>query len=525
MCELLTAGQMRSIEGRAIAAGETTGLALMERAGEGMIDAILTARPELAAGRCRAVVLCGPGNNGGDGFVIARLLEAQGWRVQAYFYGDADQLPTDARANFDRFGTARIQAMGFPNISDAGLALLRSEFESDAGLPDVVIDALFGTGLSRLAPELVPLAQVWRLGGAAVLRVAVDVPSGLCTDSGHIWEVEGKAALLPADLTVCFHRRKIGCYLGEGPENCGQIVLADLGLAPTDPPASAARLVEMPAPRSLSKSQGHKYDHGHVLTLSGGSGAGGAARLAARAALRIGAGAVTLGCPAEALTENAAQLNAVMLTVIDDAQALTDSLKDQRRNVICLGPGAGVERAATLLAVLLADYSKRGTVLDADALTALAQDKALFSRLHSNCVLTPHGGEFRRLFPDLTAKMDKMPLKGPAYSKADATREAAQRAGCVVVFKGPDTVIGDPSGGLYLHTATGDRAVPWLATAGAGDVLAGFIAGLMARRMPAIVAAKTATWLHVECARSFGAGLIAEDMPDELPKIFRQLGV
>ncbi|MGB4828111.1 MAG: NAD(P)H-hydrate dehydratase, partial [Paracoccaceae bacterium] len=278
----------------------------------------------------------------------------------------------------------------------------------------------------------------------------------------------------------------------------------------------------------LDKYHGwHKYDSGHALILSGPSGRGGAARLAARGSLRIGAGVVTVGCPLDAIPEHAARLDAVMLRVVADGEALALALEDRRIKALCLGPGMGLgAREAGLLAVALGRRGEpRPTVLDADALTLLAGDAALFVALHGGCVLTPHAGEFARLFPDIAAKLAAVATKGPAYSKVDATREAAKRAGCVVLFKGPDTVIAGPDGRCAINSAHYDRAAPWLATAGSGDVLAGFIIGLLARGFSPFDAACTGAWLHVECARSFGPGLIAEDLPEELPKVFRALGL
>lgn len=299
-----------------------------------------------------------------------------------------------------------------------------------------------------------------------------------------------------------------------------------------------------PAARSLDalrkSTDGHKYRHGHALILSGGSGATGAARLAARGALRIGAGLVTLGVPPSAQMEVAAQVTAVMLRRVADAGALACLLGDDRINALCLGPGLGAERARALVPVALGagGVEPRPTVLDADALTAYAdRPQALFDMLHADCVLTPHGGEFARLFPDIATRLRETPQEaphetphetpqgGPACSKVDATRAAASRAGCVVLFKGPATVIATPDGRCGVNPARYDRAAPWLATAGAGDVLAGFITGLLARGLPAMVAAETAAWLHVEAARSFGPGLIAEDLPEELPRVFRSLGL
>jgi len=266
------------------------------------------------------------------------------------------------------------------------------------------------------------------------------------------------------------------------------------------------------------------------LILSGPPGHTGAARLAARGALRIGAGLVTVGAAPEAIPEHAAQMNAIMLRPVADAAALEATLADDRINALCLGPGLGLDgRARALVAAALETpvpgQAPRRIVLDADALTLIARDPALFALLHANCVLTPHGGEFARLFPDIAEKLAAPATKGPAYSKVDATREAAKRAGCVVLYKGPDTVIADPSGRCSINSAHYDRAAPWLATAGSGDVLAGFIAGLLARGFGPMQAAETAAWLHVECARKFGPGLIAEDLPEQLPAVFRDLGL
>ncbi len=320
------------------------------------------------------------------------------------------------------------------------------------------------------------------------------------------------------------------------------------------PVNDVVQLVGPPGARVEKHMGSHKYSHGHALILSGPPGHGGAARLAARGALRIGAGLVTVGCPPDALAENAARLDAVMLRVVEDGAALAQVLEDRRINALCLGPGLGLGgREAGLVAAALgldraipspesapssrqspapwegqggqAGSPVRSVVLDADALTLIARDAALFGALHGACVLTPHGGEFARLFPDLAERLNAPATRGPAFSKVDATRAAAKRAGCVVLFKGPDTVIAAPDGRAAIHAAVYDRAAPWLATAGAGDVLAGFIAGLLARGFGPFDAACTAAWLHVECARSFGPGLIAEDLPEELPKVFRALGL
>lgn len=276
----------------------------------------------------------------------------------------------------------------------------------------------------------------------------------------------------------------------------------------------------------LKEEYFHKYSHGHALILSGGEGKSGAARLAARGALRVGAGLVTVGAPPSGMAECAAQLTAIMLKQIRDSKDLQEVLKDKRLNALCLGPGMGLGAGTRdmVLAALVCD-TPRGVVLDADALTVFQDDpEALFGALHPNCVLTPHAGEFARLFPDIAEEFNARPTKGPAYSKVDATRAAARRAGCVVLFKGPDTVIASPDGRCALNSAAYGRAAPWLATAGSGDVLAGIITGLLARGYGAQAAAETGAWLHVEAARKFGPGLIAEDLPEQLPAVLRGLG-
>jgi hydroxyethylthiazole kinase-like uncharacterized protein yjeF len=526
MTELLTAAQMRAIEQAAIESGTVTGLELMERAGRGVVEAIFEEWPALRATSHRAVVLCGPGNNGGDGFVVARLLKEWGWEVEVFLYGDAAKLPPDARVNYERW------------VAIVGATPSEKAIDVKALNCDVVIDALFGIGLTRaLSGDAETLAD-WSTHNFGLFQgaktVSIDVPSGLCSDSGRRITLNG--FVFQADITVSFHRGKIGHCVDIGGGASGKIHLVDIGIPEVQTPGvddafrdgfCFTNCVGPAELDDLSKTgESHKYSHGHAFILSGGISTGGAARLAARGALRIGAGLVTLGCPPPAVIVNAVQLNAIMLKPVGDAAALIDVLEDGRINALCLGPGLGLDRGELVAAALDQSRGKpRPTVLDADALTLLAADPALFAMLHDRCVLTPHAGEFARLFPDIAAKLNEPATKGPAYSKVDATREAAKRAGCVVLFKGPDTVIANTLGYCSINAAVYDRAAPWLATAGSGDVLAGFITGLMARGFDPLQAAETAAWLHVECARSFGPGLIAEDLPEELPKVFRALGL
>lgn len=506
--DVLTSAQMRAVEAAEIALGRASGLELMERAGREVVAAVFAEWPDLAAAPHRTRVLCGPGNNGGDGFVIARLLAGWGWQVDLRLFGDTCRLPPDARSNHDRWA-----AMG---------TVLPLNAPDDPEGCDLIVDALFGTGLTRSLPGGLVGLLPERVGAGGPRIVAVDMPSGLCADSGRVIG----ATSVRADLTVSFHRMKLGHLLAEGPAQCGRVVVADIGL--TGGGGAAVRSIGAPAPAKIDKAAPlggaqHKYGHGHALVLSGPMGRSGAARLAARGALRVGAGLVTVAAPGGAMLECAAQLTAIMLRRCDDATALGTLLADARLNVVCLGPGlGGGEGTRALVAAALA--GKRGTVLDADALTAFAEaPEALFAQIHPTTVLTPHAGEFARLFPDIAARLAAPADAGPAYSKLDAIRAAAVRAGCTVLFKGADTVIADAEGRVALHAAAYDRAAPWLATAGSGDVLAGMIAGLMARGLPPFEAAGTAAWLHVEAARRFGPGLIAEDLPEALPAVLRGL--
>lgn len=520
MSILLTGAQMKAREMEQISAGSVTGLELMERAGAGVVDAVLARWPRLAEAPGRAVILCGPGNNGGDGFVVARLLAVGGWAVQLGLLGDPGALPPDAAANKMLW-------------EGQGKTLSLEEAAGQAPGADLVVDALFGTGLSRaLSPDLAALLA--RALGAARHGVAVDILSGLCADSGR-WLGEDPGYC--ADLTVTFHSAKPGHVLGAGGEAGGSLEVVDIGLPGegsdenrgTGPGAEVAELLTDPRFCALvAKKQAgaHKYGHGHALVLTGGAGKTGAARLAARAALRIGAGLVTLGVAPGAEAEVAAQVTALMMQPIAGASDLAALLEDSRFNALCLGPGLGIERARELVPVAqeAAQNGDRGLVLDADALSAFGSDpQALFAALPARAVLTPHGGEFARLFPDLSERLSDPATRGPAFSRIDAARLAAQRAGCVVLMKGADTVIAAPDRRVRVHAALGARAAPWLATAGSGDVLSGVICGLLARGFPAFDSAAMGVMLHVEAARHFGPGLIAEDLPEALPAVLRAL--
>jgi len=471
--EVLTCAQMAKADAFAVAQGLAS-LTLMENAGAAVAAAIAARfKP------CAVTVLCGPGNNGGDGFVVARLLDEEGFSVRVAH--DADPKG-DARVMSELWKGARLALT--PAAPDGA---------------KLVVDALFGAGLCR--PLEGAAAQIVEaLNDLPV--VAIDMPSGVSGDSGQpLGGVTVKAV-----LTVTFFRKKPGHLLLPGREACGEIVLADIGIpdaaADTQLFENTPSLWTYPHP----KSGGHKYDRGHVVAVSGPAHATGAARLAARGALRIGAGLVSVASPPDAIGVNAAHLTAIMLKGFEGAAGLADILSDKRLNAVVIGPGLGVSGETRAL-VDAALKSGAAVVLDADALTSFRDDpEALFNRLHDRCVLTPHAGEFERLFPGL---LDE------AGGKVAAARAAAVRAGAVVLLKGGDTVIASPSGKAAINA----NAPPTLATAGAGDVLAGFIAGLLAQRLPAFEAAACASWLHGAAADAFGPGLIAEDLPEVLSEI------
>jgi NAD(P)H-hydrate epimerase len=482
---LLTPPQMGEAD-RLTIAGGIAGTLLMENAGRAVADAVSRRWPKQ-----KTLVLCGPGNNGGDAFVAARLLAERGWPVRLALLGARDALKGDAATAATRW-TGPVEPLAPGAIGDATL----------------IIDAIFGAGLAR------PIEGVARevLAGIEAARlpvVAVDVPSGVDGASGAVLGIAPKAA-----LTVTFFRRKPGHLLLPGRSHCGETVVAPIGIADTALDQIRSEVVanhpdwwrdDFPYPLPES----HKYTRGHAL-VAGGAVMTGAARLAARAAARLGAGLVTVGAPEPAFPIYAAALTGIIVQPAGDLGAFRALLADPRRNAALIGPGAGLGGATCdkVLAILAA--GKR-TVLDADALTSFADNaEVLFGAICSPCVLTPHEGEFARLFARV--------LDGSG-SKLERACRAAQLSGAVMLLKGNDTVIAAPDG----RAAINPGAPPELATAGSGDVLAGMVTGLLAQGMPAFEAAAAGVWLHADAARRFGPGLIAEDLVEGLPAALRAL--
>lgn len=473
--EILTVAEMGRADAAAVAAG-TPSLTLMERAGRAAARQIADRYH-----KSRVAVLCGPGNNGGDGYVIARMLKRRGWTVW-------------------------VEAMEPPASPDA-LAMAAQwkgpTFALGLGPPaDIVVDALFGAGLTRPL-EGAALEAARRSHGHPQV-VAVDIPSGIHGDTA---QPLGDTAFR-ADLTVTFHSRKIAHVLEPGRSACGEVVVADIGLKDSGRPlhenTPAYWSHAMPWPTAAS----HKHARGRLVVVGGDALHTGAARLAARAGLRIGAGLVTVLSPPGAAHIYAGVLEAVMVRAFDTDLDLSSLAETADAAVI--GPAAGVTPATRANLVGLT-RTGAALIVDADALTVYAgAPDDLFAILDKDDVLTPHPGEFERLFPGLLAG---------APNRIEAAREAARRAGAVVLLKGADTVIAAPD----RRAAVNINGSPWLATAGSGDVLAGFIAGLIAQGMDSYLAACAGAWIHADCARRFGPGLTAEDLPGLAPETLRSL--
>jgi hydroxyethylthiazole kinase-like uncharacterized protein yjeF len=493
MFELLSNAEMAQADRLAIAGG-VPGIDLMERAGQAVADAV-AARHSV---REQVVVVAGLGNNGGDGFIAARLLAERGYGVRLLLLGEVDRLKGDA-------ALAAKTWKGPISSADPG------------GLEgaDVVSDALFGAGLDRPV-EGQARSMIEAMNARSAPVISVDLPSGINGTSGAVM-----GAAVNATQSVTFFRKKSGHVLLPGRLHCGPTSVADIGISArvlgeidpktfeNIPPLWRAGF---PVPRLI----GNKYDRGHAVVVSGPSWSTGAARLAARGALRAGAGLVTIASPREALAVNATTNLAVMVRPVDGAAELEGFLSDRRLNAVAIGPGLGVGEATCEL-VLTALSGDRGVVLDADAFTSFAHDpkrlaRALLARSGRGTILTPHEGEFSRFFWVL----DEATKVG---SKLDRARLAAAKTGSVMLIKGGDTVVAAPDG----RGSIAANAPAFLATAGAGDVLTGIAAGLLAQGMPAFEAASAAVWLHGEAAVVAGPGLISEDLPEALPVVYRAL--
>lgn len=494
MYELLTPQEMAEADRQTITSGIKDGFTLMLAAGRAVADVAERMFPRKAP----VAVLCGPGNNGGDGYVAAQFLLEAGFEVVCFASASPRKGSDAMRASLFYKGTVS-------NFSEFSAA-------SFGG----VIDALFGAGLDRAihGAEAVAIDAV---NASDLPVVAVDLPSGISGKSGDIL-----GTAIRARTTVTFFRKKPGHLLQPGRGCCGVLHVADIGIPDHILTAIEPRIFEN-AP-DLWKSvlpvlgvEAYKYSRGHAAVFSGGAHATGAARLSALAAARSGAGAVTLLSPPDAMAVNAAHLTSIMLRETRGLRDVRQFCTERKVAAAVLGPGYGNPAFAREHALYLAGGELEGfhgLVLDADGITAFEQKPAeLFDKRHgvqTALVLTPHEGEFRRLFPDIARS---------SASKIEKAREAAKRANAVIIYKGPDTVIAEP-GGFAAINANG---TPLLATAGSGDVLAGIVCGLLAQGMPAFAAACASVWIHADAARRFGHGMIAEDLPAQLPMVLSAL--
>ena len=479
MNELLTPAQMYEADRLTIAAG-TSGITLMENAGAACARVIMA-----ECAKAPVAVVAGPGNNGGDGFVIARLLAEAGWPVTLLLAGERSRLK-----------------------GDAGLAAKAWTGEVLPASPDhlegaaVIVDAVFGAGLARVIDgDLARLVEA--INHCSATRIAIDMPSGI---DGRTGQVRGVA--VGAHHTITFFRAKPGHWLMPGRVHCGRLHVVDIGIDENvvneikpqqflNSPALFEGFLQQSGPGW------HKYARGHAVMVSGGPTSTGAARLAAISALKAGAGLVTMASPEDALAVNAAHLTAVMLRRCDTASELAGMLADRRITACGLGPAAGVGQA-TRDNVLAALQAGCAVVLDADALTSFdGQSQTLFEAVKASerpVIVTPHEGEFSRLFNWRGEIPD---------SKCERAAKAARESGTVVVLKGADTVIAAPDGRIAINA----NAPASLATAGSGDVLTGVCLGLLAQGLSGFEAACAAVWLHGEAGNLAGAGLTAEDLP------------
>lgn len=492
MLELLTPAEMGDADRLATESGPINSFELMCRAGTAVTSAILENFPCAQ----RIAVLCGPGNNGGDGYVVAEQLANRGMELTCFFSA-VPKPGTDAQRAAQNFG---------------GKTQPLARFKPEEF--DLVVDGLFGAGLDRDVSGLVK-DVIDAVNLARVPVVAIDLPSGVSGETGGI-----SGSSFSAALTVTFFRRKLGHLLEPGRSRCGIQRVADIGI-----PASVLDRISphcfenapflwkdaLPTPQTTT----HKYQRGAVGVFSGGPHSTGAARLSALAAARSGAGAVAILSPHDALIVNACHLTSIMLRKVDALDDLSAVLNECKFNGFVLGPGFGNDAKVRAFVPILCQSDVK-LVLDADGITAFAGHSAELIGLKNEggktaLVMTPHEGEFKRMFPEI--------FVDNSLSKVEKAKAAAKLTNSIIVYKGADSVIAASDG----RAAVNSNGTPYLATAGSGDVLSGVIASLLAQGMPPFEAACAGVWIHADAGNKYGPGLIAEDLPEQLSIVFKEL--
>ena len=491
--ELLTPEEMGNADHLAATLNREDSFKLMERAGQAIADIVLNDYRQ-----CRKIaVLCGPGNNGGDGYMAAHILKSHGFEPTIFALG-TPRAGSDAEKAAALWGAKHLAFDNFSSPQDF----------------DVVIDALYGAGLDRPLEQSLQ-EKLKSLNESGIPVIAVDLPSGVFGQNGAI-----KGEAVKASKTVTFFRLKPGhaCYPGR--LQCGEIRLADIGIPEKVlETIKPTRFINFPSLWLKNWPEldydTHKYRRGHAVVFSGHQSSTGAARLAAHAAARSGAGLVTIVSPEDALLVHEMHLTSIMLKEMGSDTEILDFLENRKVRSVILGPAFGsLERALSIIEVVLLKSKIFTLVLDADALTAMAgkgeEIFALIKQSPVNVILTPHEGEFQRVFPSVAHTED--------LSRIEKAAKAATVSGSVVVYKGADTIIASPDGRLAVNV----NGAPFLATAGAGDVLSGIIGGLSAQKMLPFEAACAGAFLHARCAEHFGHGMIAEDIVSAIPLVLSE---
>ena len=514
MNQVLTTAEMRWLEERFIQGNQEIETKLMETAG---VQAALEFQKWFSsypnAENKKVTVLCGPGNNGGDGFVIARNLHHEGFSVECFEIkpkGKRSLASETKRKLWNEINPAhRLENLTKKDLSEMG----------------VVIDALFGIGLKRSIGK--ETCKILNQISSDIPIIAIDILSGLNSDTGEL--MSEKTLHWSADLTITFQLSKWGHHLKDGPHRTGLLKVVSIGLEEQlkglyaedtfVPNIFLPNKLELKSKLSKNYFQ-HKYHHGNVLVLTGGLGMIGAAKLTARSALRVGAGLVTLGTPKEVFSFVANQVQSLMAASVNSSEDLLEVIHGKKINTVCIGMGFGIgSKTRRFVSTILNQVDK--VVLDADALTSFEDfPEELFELQKSDTVLTPHWGEFRRLFSDLSEQNSSGKM-----ATTTAVIEASKLSKATVLLKGMETIIAHPSGKCSVCKGSFMEHVPWLATAGSGDVLAGLIAGLMARGLESFEATIIAVYLHQLLANFLGPGLISEDLPDAIPNVFKLLKV